>query len=258
MKAAEGPGKGMRRVKPRPGVPDLVVLPGSAHRRAAEGIRRLAARLRARAGDAEGGPACWVVTSPVPGDGKSLVAANLALALQEDGDRDVLLVDADLHRPRLPGLFEGLPPRGLADILAGKARLEECIAEVAGSGLAVLAAGEPRDPPPPLALERVRRLLEVASSRRGAVVFDTPPVGLFADAVRLSTLATGVLLVVRSLATPLSALGEAIEAFEEDRLVGIVLNAARPNPVDRLGGYSAYRYGYPYGHERGGEGGEEP
>jgi len=159
------------------------------------------------------------VTSAARREGRTTTAANLALTAAQDG-RTALLVEADLRRPSLAGLF-GLAPRaGLAEVLDGTAELGQAIARV--GPLAILCAGEARD----LEITRRPRAAAVVEQLRAAydlVVLDAPPALAFADGDRLAAAADAALLVVRAGSTPRQVVRLALESLG-DRAAGIVLN----------------------------------
>ena len=142
-----------------------------------------------------------VVTSTVSAEGKSTVALNLALALGQLGH--VLLIDADLRRPamaRVFGLDSSTP--GLTDLVAGTAKVTECIRTVPGD-IHVLCAGStlPPDPLKILSSERFAQVLANAAASYDTVVIDSAPLELVSDARVLATRASGVVYVIKADAT---------------------------------------------------------
>lgn len=180
-----------------------------------------------------------VVTSSVPGEGKSTVAANLAFALGQM--EKVLLIDADMRRPTLAKNF-GFPvgTPGLANLIAGTAKLEECIKAV--DGVDMLSAGAV--PPNPLELlssPRFSKVIEFLRSKYDRVIIDSPPTQAVSDALVLGTLANALIYVVRSEHTskPLVIKGVGQLLQGNAPVTGIVLNQ-----VDIK---KAAKYGYDYG-----------
>lgn len=186
-----------------------------------------------------------VVTSSVPGEGKSTVAANLAFALGQM--EKVLLIDADMRRPTLAknfGFAVGTP--GLANLIAGTAKLEECIKEV--DGVDVLSAGAV--PPNPLELlssPRFSKVIEFLRSKYDRVIIDSPPTQVVSDALVLGTLANALIYVVRSehTAKPLVVKGVGQLLQGNAPVTGIVLNQVDIKKAEKYGygGYYDY-YGY--------------
>jgi capsular exopolysaccharide synthesis family protein len=185
-----------------------------------------------------------MVTSASVGDGKSLTAANLALTLSESYERRVLLVDADLRRPSLHQIFRLSNASGLSDGLRHEGDETLALAQVT-ERLTLLPAGRPEaDPMAGLASERMRHIIEEATTRFDWVIVDTPPVGLLADASLLSAMLDATLLVVRAGVTPFPEVEGAVAALGREHVLGIVLNAADPAEVR-----GKHYYGYYYGRE---------
>ncbi|MBX5464378.1 MAG: CpsD/CapB family tyrosine-protein kinase [Clostridia bacterium] len=188
-----------------------------------------------------------LVTSPGPGEGKSVVAANLAIVLAQGGRR-TLLLDGDLRRPVQHRLLEKSGRRGLTNLLAEPGREPEELVQPAGvDGLDLLPAGPvPPNPAELVATEGVRKVLEWARERYAAVVVDAPPVLAVTDAVLLATHVDGVLLVSRAGQTRNEALQAAVETLRRSQIpvVGAVLNEVHYRGSD------AYYYSYYYGRRR--------
>ena len=166
-----------------------------------------------------------MVTSPGIGDGKSITAANLALTMAQEFQRRVVLVDADFRGSSVHSLFglDGAP--GLSELLTGEATLEDVLVYLPDHRLTVVPAGRtPRFPTELLGSSAMRRAVDTLRGRFDRVLFDTPAVLPLADAGTFAPMADGVLMVVRAGATQRPALDRAIAAFDEDKVVGVVLN----------------------------------
>jgi len=146
-------------------------------------------------------PKSLLVTSSVPSEGKTTTAVNTALSLAQTG-ANVLVVDADMRRPRLHTIFEISNGRGLSTILSNdlsEAEVFSMIHRHEGTSLNILTSGAiPPNPAELIGSEQMRRLLRTLEDTFSHVVIDTPPVGSFTDGVLASTLVDGVLLVVHS------------------------------------------------------------
>jgi capsular exopolysaccharide synthesis family protein len=160
------------------------------------------------------------VTSSARGEGRTTIAANLALTASREG-RDVALVECDVRRPSLAAVLELAPRAGLAEVVQGQAELSQALTR--SSSLAILAAGDARDPGAILRSARLGATIDALRSQFSLVILDVPPALAFADAGRLATAADGVLLVVRAGQTPRQVVRMAVE-YVGPRLLGVVLN----------------------------------
>ena len=205
----------------------------------AEATRELRTNLRFV--DIDNPPRAIVVTSPIPGDGKSTIAANLAMSLAAAGE-NVVLIDADLRRPMVADLF-GLPAGGgLTDVLTDRAEITDVMHTIGTSGkLLVITAGKiPPNPSEVLGSQRMRELI-ANLSKHAYVIIDSPPLLPVTDAAILATSADGAIVVVSAGKTTYDMMNKALLNLEKvsARALGVVLNK-----VPRRGG-SAY-YGYQY------------
>lgn len=144
-------------------------------------------------------PRSLLVTSSLPGEGKTTTAVNTAVSLAQTG-ASVVIIDADMRRPRLRSIF-GLSERaGLSSILSNELSDDEVVALISPgpvAGLHVLTAGPiPPNPAELLGSEQMRRLMATLQSKFNHVVVDSPPVSSFTDGVLISSMVDGVLLVV--------------------------------------------------------------
>ena len=184
-------------------------------------------------------PQVTVITSAVPGEGKTTTALNLALAFVEDRERRTLLVDADLRRPRVSGYIKPQPALGLAEVLSGALSLDHALIEMADSRLWVLPAGTPTATPlDVLQAHALGGLIAELRGRFDRIIIDTPPTVPFTDAALLSAHADGALLVVRARATTTRLVQRARESLSSTTFLGAVLNDVEFTFVDRY----YYRY----------------
>lgn len=166
-----------------------------------------------------------LVTSPGPGDGKSITVANLALTMAQEFQRRVVLVDADFRGSSIHSLFglQGTP--GLAELLAGEATLDEVMLQLPDYRLTVIPAGRtPQFPTELLSSSVMRRVVDTLRSRFDKVLFDMPAVTPLADVATFAPMADGVLMVVRAGVTLRPALNDALSVFDEEKVLGLVLN----------------------------------
>jgi capsular exopolysaccharide synthesis family protein len=170
-----------------------------------------------------------LVTSPVPGEGKTVISINLAATLARSSST-VLLVNADLRHSKRQVL--GIDPeRGLSDYLAGQIELTKTIRRVDPLGFYYLPAGITSTNPSEL-LQKValRELMNQASATFDWVIVDSPSVNLFADSRHLATVVDGVLLVVRESVTPKELAQKSLAALDKAFIVGMVYNASTDSP----------------------------
>jgi succinoglycan biosynthesis transport protein ExoP len=195
-----------------------------------------------------------VVTSAAPGEGKTLTAANLSVTLAYDGLR-VLLVDCDIRRPRVHGLFRLPRSPGLMELLTSSRHASgetvgaaEVIRNTSITGLSVLTCGAlPSNAANLLSSTRMRVLLQELQSQFDIIVLDTPPVLATADAGIVASLTDGVLLVVRAGTTDRNAAQRAYQQLANvgARVVGTVLN----DPGGEVAKEGDYYYPYDYAAE---------
>jgi capsular exopolysaccharide synthesis family protein len=210
-----------------------------------EATRSLAINLRLMGADSP--IRSLVVSSAMPGDGKSTVALNLAQAAAAMGQR-VLLVDADLRRPQLHrrlSLFNG---QGLANLITNTELPLEDVIQASGveDKLSIVTSGQrPPDPSRLLSSETMKRINQKFKSAFDLVIYDTPPILGLSDASLLSNLCDGLILVVGLGQTDRGALKRSLETIKNGRspLLGVVANAVKQAP-----GYRYYDYYYSYGY----------
>jgi len=166
-----------------------------------------------------------MVTSPGRGEGKTLTVGNLGLAMAQEWQRRICIVDADLRRPQMHRLF-GLPDGpGLCDVLTGHATLEEALVTLEEHQVTILPAGNvPAHPAELLGTTAMRRMMETLRSQFDRVVIDTAPATPLADVSILAPLVDRVLLVVRAGVTTKPSIHEAVSSIDPSKLLGFVLN----------------------------------
>ncbi len=202
-----------------------------------EQYRRIAAALHDE--QAESGLKTVMITSALPGDGKTLTVVNLALTLAESFARRVLVIDADLRLPALHTTLGIANHRGLTEALADKRELS--FVEVC-EGLTVLTAGSPR--PAPLAGligERMREIIAECEQRFEWVLIDTSPIGVLPDAKLLGRQVGAVILVVGAGSTPADTVARAVEELGgTDAIFGVVLNRVEEQRIPGARYYRQY------------------
>ncbi|HSL29856.1 MAG TPA: polysaccharide biosynthesis tyrosine autokinase [Anaerolineales bacterium] len=196
-----------------------------------------------------------LVTSADVGDGKTSVAANLALSLAQS-EKEVILLDVDLRRPRVHEFFELTNDRGLVDLLSGRATISDVLRVKKDRKVSVITSGDP--PPNPtelLASQKMNQLLSQLEGTADVVVIDGPPF-IVADATVMASKVDGVLLVVRPGHTRRSLARGASDQLKlvGAKILGVVLNRIPLRGADYYAGKS-YAYTYymsDYGTDREG------
>jgi capsular exopolysaccharide synthesis family protein len=182
-----------------------------------------------------------VVTSSVPAEGKTFVAANLAQSIVRQPDRKVLLIDADLRASRLHQVLGAPRTPGLSDYLRGEADEIKIVQKGTDAHLCLIAAGNEATNPSELLLnDRMKYLLDLMTPIFDWIIIDTPPALPVHDASMMADLCDGVLFVVRAGATDHEIAAKAAAGFQEKNVLGVVLNRTDANT-----GYGGYYYSYP-------------
>ena len=194
-------------------------------------------------------PRLIVMTSPSPSEGKTTVLSNLGLAMAET-HRRVLLIDADLRRPRLHDIFDISNGYGLRDILDSKELIERTVARAIVKtdtpGLWIMPSGSPTSSVSTLLHSaQLPNLLHYLKQQYDAVLIDTPPMLHMPDARILARLADGVILVIRAGKTTRDTAQLASQRFFEDgtQVLGTILNDWNPKNKTNYG-YQNYESGY--------------
>ena len=187
-----------------------------------------------------------LVTSAIPGEGKTFNALNLALSIARERDLDVLLVDGDVAQPSLSASV-GLAGRpGVTDLLRdSRLTVEDVTYATNVVGLYLLPAGARHDNAPELLSSTRMATVAADLSQRmtpGVVVIDSPPILATNEAQVLTRYAGQVLLVVRADSTEQRVVTEALSLIDRNRPVSAILNRIEPSLVSRY--YNHYYYGY--------------
>lgn len=176
-------------------------------------------------------PKTLLVTSSVPSEGKTTTAVNTATVLAQTG-ASVLLIDADMRRPRLHQVFGMRNTAGLSAILSSdvdEADILSMIERYQDSNVYLLSSGAiPPNPAELLGSAQMRRLLEITSKSFTYIVIDSPPIASFTDGVLISALVDGVLLVVHGGKTSRQVVRRTRQVLQEigAKIIGVVLNKA--------------------------------
>jgi exopolysaccharide/PEP-CTERM locus tyrosine autokinase len=193
-------------------------------------------------------PRSIMVTSALPDEGKSFVAANLAVSVARHINRSVLLIDCDLRRPSIQRQFGFGDTPGLGDYLSRGTELPSLLLKTSVDHLTILPAGRPpSNPSELLSSERMYDLLEEVSTRYPdrLIIIDSPPPRLAAESGALARQVDGILVVVKYASTPRDMVTELIDKLGPDKVLGAIVNSfemSSPFYAKRYYGY----YGKPY------------
>jgi succinoglycan biosynthesis transport protein ExoP len=185
------------------------------------------------------------ITSPNPAEGKTTTAINTGIALSQTGAQ-VLVIDADMRKPRIHQILNGANGMGLSNFLSGNATLESIVKESEVPNLYYIPCGPiPPNPSELLGSNLFKNMIESLGERFDHLVFDSPPVLGFTDSTILSTATDGIILVVLAGKTPKETLQRAKEALHQvnAKILGVVINRVDIHRSD-YGYYSRYHYYY--------------
>lgn len=174
-------------------------------------------------------PRTLLITSSVPGEGKTTTAVNLALSLAQTG-ASVLIIDADMRRPRLHSIFDIEKGKGLSTILSSdlsEAEILSLIEQDESSGLYLLAAGFiPPNPAELISSEQMSRLIQTVETTFAHIIIDSPPIASFTDGVLISSMVDGVILVVHGGKSSRSIVRRSKQLLQDvgAKIFGVVVN----------------------------------
>jgi len=182
-----------------------------------------------------------LVTSSLPAEGKTFIASNLAQSIIRQENRRVLLIDGDLRAPRLHQPFGAAAGPGLSDYLLGQCDEFQIIQTGDAPNLCLISAGQQvSNPSEILHSKTMETLLNRLSPLFDWVILDSPPAIAVHDSSLLADICDGVLFVVRAGQTDFEVAQDALEKFDEKKLIGVVLNR-----VSESDGYASYYHAYP-------------
>lgn len=181
-----------------------------------------------------------IITSPGPKEGKTLTLCNLGIAIAQS-HKKVLLVDADMRKPRLHEVFKGKNDAGLSSFLSGQEELKDVIQNTELENLSYIAGG-PHSPNPSelLTSHKTKGFLDTVKAKYDVILIDTPPIAVVTDALILSKITDGTIVVLESGKTGRRILSRVNRMFNDAqaRIAGIILNKVSPS----RGGYHYYYY----------------
>lgn len=198
------------------------------------------------------GKACKkiIMTSAIPGEGKSSVAINLAVSLAEAGSR-VLLVDCDLRKPIIHRYLkiDNSAYKGVTNVLSDGSLAESIIGIKALNLHVIIADAIPPNPAELLGSSRMKMLISELDKHYDYIIFDTPPVSVVTDAAVLSQYVDGVILVVRQNFATFDQVALAKKNLDsvDANILGVVMNNFDTRSANKESGYY-YSYNYDYSH----------
>jgi exopolysaccharide/PEP-CTERM locus tyrosine autokinase len=233
------------------------VTPGAPRTRIADQYRVIKRPLIANALGKGAAPVAHgnriMVTSALPGEGKTFTAVNLALSIAAELDTTVMLVDADVGRPSVLKTLGLAPGPGLLDVLEGRATMREVLLRTNVDKLTLLSAGTLHDRATEvLASDGMQTLLQEVAQRYDdrIIIFDSPPLLLTTEARALASHMGQVIMVVRAGHTSQADVQAALNTIEFCPVKLLLLNQARDSKFDAYATGYKYGYGYGYGQEQ--------
>lgn len=191
------------------------------------------------------------VSSSLASEGKSTVAANIAITLAQNNSK-VLLLEGDLRKPVQHKVFGLKNDVGISTLIGGIHSFREVVHTNVVDGLDIVTCGPiPPNPSELLGSENMKKLLEQLSTRYDYIIIDTPPINVVTDALTLLDTIAGILLIAKHAQSTYEALGEAINAIKmaDGALLGVVVNNISVAGGKYGGKYSyKYKYGYRYSY----------
>ena len=186
-----------------------------------------------------------LITSPLPGDGKSFVTSNLAISIAQGVEEYVLLIDCDVRRPKIHKYFGFGQVVGLSEHLSVGTELSKTLLKTPIPKLTVLPAGQPPENPTELlSSKRMKALLNEVATRYDDrfIIIDSPPPSMAAETTAIVNFVDGVILIVKAGSTPRSAVDETIEQIGKEKILGVVLNQS-DQPLKKYYSYGKHYYG---------------
>lgn len=171
-----------------------------------------------------------IITSSIPGEGKSTIAFNLAISIAQT-EKNVLLVDTDLRKPTIHSYIKAQDFSGVTNIIAQNVNYKEVLYSKSDLGnLDIIISGPvPPNPSEILGSEKMRNLIKELEQHYDIILFDSPPIGLFTDAAVLSTIVDGVIMVCAAGKTQREDIAKSIDSLKKvnANLLGFVFNKAK-------------------------------
>lgn len=184
-------------------------------------------------------------TSSAKSEGKTITSVNIAIALAQQVDTKVLIIDCDLRRPRVQSVLEIPVSKGITNYLNFECEISDIIYNSKMDNLDAICCGTiPPNPSELLASDNMKDLVKELSNKYDYIIFDTPPIGVVIDALPIIKQTDGVVVVVRDNVTDITDYKKTIEILKrsEANIIGVIFNDVEPVGKRKYGG--GYRYGY--------------
>ncbi len=197
-------------------------------------------------------PKTILVTSTMAGEGKSLIAINLAITLAIDLQSHALLVDCDLRNPTLSRFFGLQSEKGLSDYLLGEAAMSDLLIKTSVDKLTILSGGNSQENPVELiGSNRMKDFIQDMSARYDDryIILDSSPLLATTEPSVLAEMVDGIILVVKSGETPRESVYQALKLLKKEKILGVVLNSTEFKTqalIQRYFGTNRYYYDYHY------------
>ena len=192
-------------------------------------------------------PKIIMITSSSPYEGKSFVAANLAISIAQNIDEYVLLLDCDLRSPSIQSMFGLNNTQGLSEYLSEAKPLSSLLVRTFLDKLTILPAGRiPVNPSELLSSERMKRLIHEVKLRYSDryIIFDTPPPHLTSETNAISRQVDGIVIVIQQGKTRKKDVLDLIDLYGKEKILGVVYNFAKKGIGYGYGKYGYGKYGY--------------
>ena len=192
-------------------------------------------------------PRCIMITATAPGEGKSFVAANLAISIAQNIDEHVLLLDCDLRSPSIDAMFGFDHIQGLSEYLSEAKPLSSLLVKTFLNKLTLLPSGKiPPNPSELLSSEQMRRLIHEVKLRYTDryIIIDTPPPYLTSETNAISRQVDGIIIVIKQGKTQKKDVLNLIDIYGKEKILGVVYNFAKKKTGYGYGKHGYGKYGY--------------
>jgi len=199
-------------------------------------------------------PRCIMITSALPGEGKSFVSANLAISIAQNIDEHVLLMDCDIRKPTMHSAFGFVDVQGLSEYLSKGISLSSLLIKTDLNKLTLLPAGSPpANPAELLSSQQMSELIKEVKERYNNryIIIDSPPPQLTAETSAIARHVDGIIFVVKYGSTPRHIVTKLINILGKEKILGVVVNYfdARSSMYNRYSKYGKYYQKYSYYHK---------